>query len=77
MWLTSRPRATRTRSAVALDLDFGQAGFVEQLGQLVDQLPVELGLLRGLLFAIVCSRAPRQRLDFGPVICAIASIASA
>ena len=35
------PRATRTRMPVLLDLDLGQSGLVEQLGQLLDQLAVD------------------------------------
>ena len=36
-----RLRATRTRCAVLLDLDLGQAGLVQELGELLDQLAVD------------------------------------
>ena len=42
-----RAAADADAQAFALDLDFGQAGFVEQLRELADQLLVDRGLVFG------------------------------
>src|SRR4051794_879853 len=59
---------------VALDLDFGQLGFVEKLRKFADQLLVDRGLV-GVVIVLVGRHA--QRLLFLFVIAARPSIASA
>ena len=63
--------------AVPFDLDLRQPCLIQQLGELVDQLAVDLGFLRGLLLCHRHARAASaQRLAF-LAMPANASIASA
>ena len=72
--VTAAAAADADAKPVALDLDFGQAGFVEQLGELADQLLVDAGFFFGRAFVF---GRHAQRLLFLPDIAARPSIASA
>ena len=62
------PRRDAHAQAVVLDLDFGQAGFVEQLGELADQILVDRGVFGRSLPCAPCSAlAPLRRSCGEPV----------
>ena len=67
------PRATLTRSPVLLDLDLGQAGLIEQIRELADQLLVDGARLACGGWHVVVSHQLGLLLAIRPASASIAS----